>query len=115
LRDCRQARINGTALALANLMSLTDYPGQKDWPAFYGQSLSLVKCLVERKSPQAFVEFVDKSLEQGYTTGLREVYNISDMNELQRIWSQYISNAQLARAPSIPRSLDSRNVKELGQ
>ena len=117
LRDYRQARSSGTALPLANLMSLTDYPAQRDWPVFYGQSLSLVKCLVERKSPQAFVEFIDKSLEKDYATGLREVYSISDVDELRQVWSQYVSepDAQLARANSSPRNRDSRKIKDPGQ
>jgi hypothetical protein len=117
LRDCHLVRTSGTALPFASLMSLTDYPGQRDWPAFYGQSLSLVKCLVERKSPQAFVEFIDKSLEQDYAIGLREVYNISGVGELQQIWSQYVSrpDAQLARVHSSPRNCDSRKIKSPGK
>ncbi len=117
LRDYRRARTNGTAVTLARLMSLTDCPSQRDWPAFYGQSLSLVKCLVERKSPRAFVEFIEKSLGQDYATGLREVYNISGVNELQQIWSQHVSqsDAQLARAQGTLLNFDTRYIKDPGQ
>ena len=113
LRDYCRARANGAALPLTELMSLSDYPNHREWPVFYGQSLSLIKCLVERKSPQALVEFIDKSLERGYATGLREVYNINGMDELQQILSQYVaqSDAPFIRAPLSPRTSDARNIK----
>lgn len=95
LRDCHRALRNGTAFALMDLMSLTDYPDHRSWPAFYGQSLSLAKCLVERQSPRAFVDFIDKSLKYNYTTALREVYDIQDIARLQQIWSQYVSQCDV--------------------
>ncbi len=98
-------------------MSLNECPRQRDWPAFYGQSLSLVQCLVERKSPEAFVEFIEKSLEHDYATGLRAVYDIRGVDELQQIWSQYLSqsDAQFTRATGIPRNVNSRNIKDPGR
>jgi hypothetical protein len=91
LQDFHAERSKGTALPLERLMSLADYPGRREWPAFYGQSLSLVRFLVNRKSPQAFVEFVDKSLEKGQMAALQEVYGIRSVDELQRIWSRSLS------------------------
>ena len=95
-------------------MSLTDYPCQRDWPAFYGESLSLVQCLVKRKTPQAFVDFIGIALEKDYTSGLREVYNINGVFELQQIWSQYVSqaDAQLAIAPGVARNVSPRDIKD---
>ncbi len=93
LGDYRRGRTNGTALPLRQLLPLDNYPARPSLPSFYGQSLSLVKCLVERNSPQTFVEFVDQSLQHGYAVGLRDVYGISGTEELQRIWSQYVSRS----------------------
>ncbi len=90
LRDFDAARANGSALPLTRLMSLADYPGRCVWPTFYGESLSLVRFLVEQKSPQAFVEFIDKSRQQDQRTALRDVYGIRSVDELQQKWSQYI-------------------------
>jgi hypothetical protein len=110
LRDHRQAQANGSALPMATLLSLNDYPAQRDWPALYGQSLSLVKCLVERKSPQAFVAFIDKSLQTDCETGFREVYNIHGLNQLRQIWTQYWSHTELASAGSDPTRFNSSAV-----
>jgi hypothetical protein len=90
LQDFYAARSGGTLLPLERLMSLADYPGRREWPAFYGQSLSLVRFLVKRKSPQAFVQFVDKALQQDQTVALRDVYGVRSVDELQQKWSQHI-------------------------
>jgi hypothetical protein len=117
LRDCRRAVSDGTALNLSKLLTLTDYPDRREWPAFYGQSLSLVKCLVERESSQAFVEFVDTSLNQDCATGLREVYGIQTIDQLQQIWSQYESkyDPRLAQAIDVPRQRLLGKVKSRDQ
>jgi hypothetical protein len=113
LQDFYAARSTGTAFPLARLMSLADYPARRDWPTFYGQSLSLVKFLVERKSARAFVEFIHTSLQEGQEAALREVYGIYSVGDLDRIWSQYQvqPNAQFTHVSSMPRSNESSDIE----
>ena len=84
------------ALPLPRLLSLEDYPGQRHWPAFYGESLSLVRFLVECKSPRKFVDFVDKSLDRGYDAALRDVYGIGGVEELRQLWSRHVDQSELS-------------------
>jgi hypothetical protein len=112
LRDFYAARSAGAILPLARLMSLTDYPDRRDWPVFYGQSLSLVRFLVEQKSPQAFVQFIDKSLQHNQWIALRDVYGIRSADELQQKWSQHMiqPDARPVRVTSLLRDAASQSV-----
>ena len=84
--DLAQAFQRGTAFRLGQLLSASDYPAQDQWGTFYGQSVSLVKFLVERDSPTRFVEFLETAHTQGYASALQSVYQIADVATLERQW-----------------------------
>lgn len=68
------------------LIALTEYPAGAQRDAFYGQSASLVAFLIERDSPERFLEFVERGQKQGFERALAEVYAIRSLAELDSHW-----------------------------
>ena len=85
-RDLIAALNRGRAVRLAALLALDGYPQSPQMPAFYGQSLSLVEFLVERKGPLELQVFLQKAAKEGYLTALHETYGIRDLRHLERLW-----------------------------
>jgi hypothetical protein len=92
-RDLVQAFQRGTVFRLGQLLSATDYPAQNQWGAFYGQSVSLVKFLVERDSPARFVEFLETARKDGYASALQSIYHIADVAALERQWRRAVTES----------------------
>ncbi len=96
-RDCVAALRDGTALRVADLVRLEQFTSPSEVAAFYGQSQSLVQFLIDRRSPSRFVQFLTSSIDQGYDRALREVYEIEDTRQLEKLWQRYaLSKAALA-------------------
>lgn len=86
LRDyhvTRTGRVSGT---LTGFMTQRDYPCGHEIPAFYGRSVSLVRFLVDRKSPAEFVRFLHCAETRGYDAALRDCYGIDGAAALERQW-----------------------------
>jgi hypothetical protein len=90
-RDLVQSQMRGGSFRIGELMATEDYPEPQRMAAFYGQSTSLVRFFVYRKSPAAFIRFVEMARTSGYDTALREIYEINGVAELDNLWSQYAS------------------------
>jgi hypothetical protein len=88
--DLRFAHISRSTLRLVELLSLEGYPQPHQQAAFYGQSASIVRFLVERESPAEFVKFVQLAEELGYERALREQYRIEGVRDLETRWVRYV-------------------------
>jgi hypothetical protein len=100
-RDCRSALRDGTALRVIDLLRLEQFTAPQQVPAFYGQSLSLVRFLAEQDEPKRIVEFADAALEQGYDRALQQHYAIEDVAALERHWRDYAQKSTKAQTPVI--------------
>jgi hypothetical protein len=90
-RDCRQAIESGTAFRLAELLMLERFPRPDQVAAFYGQSLSLTRFLVERREqPGEFVRFVNHALEFGYDHAVKTHYGYDSVADLERDWRHQV-------------------------
>jgi hypothetical protein len=93
----------GQTLELRRLMNLKTYPEQRDFGAFYAQSVSVVQFLVQRKDPKTFVAFLKESLHHGYDAALARHYQLN-FDELETSWQQHFCNNQeaveVSRAPA---------------
>lgn len=89
-RDLRIAQGSRSALRVVELMSLEGYPRPEQQAAFYGQSASIVRYLVERDTPERFVNFVRSAARRGYEQALREDYQIDGVRELETRWARYV-------------------------
>ncbi|HTN77403.1 MAG TPA: hypothetical protein VL096_19225 [Pirellulaceae bacterium] len=89
LRDLRQAYYQRTSFRVVELFRVEGHPRADRIPAFYGQSLALVKLLVERDTPDKLLLFVDRSHEVGYDAALREIYKIDGVAELEQLWKTH--------------------------
>jgi hypothetical protein len=85
-RDLIAALNRGRAVRLAALLALDGYPQSPQMAAFYGQSLSLVEFLVERKGPLELQVFLQKAAKKGHSIALNETYGIRDLRHLERLW-----------------------------
>jgi Peptidase MA superfamily len=87
-RDLEKALAQRTTFHAAELLTMEEYPPLSRFGVFYGQSASLTKFLVARKSAQQFVEFLDRARNTGYDAALQECYGIAGVGELDRQWRQ---------------------------
>ncbi len=85
-RDCCHAVHNGTAFPLIELLTLERLSSAEQFPAFYGQSVSLVRFLAERDEPTKILPFVKLGIETGYAEALRTSYGIESVGQLQQLW-----------------------------
>jgi len=86
LLDLEAGYRNGATFRLAPFVSQSCYPSAEQIPVFYGQSVSLVKFLVDRKSAPDFVRFLHLAEKAGYGAALGEVYGIRGVRSLERDW-----------------------------
>ncbi|HUY87792.1 MAG TPA: hypothetical protein VMV10_03565 [Pirellulales bacterium] len=89
-RDLRIAQSSRSTLRLVELMALEGYPRPHQQAAFYGQSASIVRFLVERNTPERFVSFVRSAAKSGYEQALRDDYQINGIQELELRWARYV-------------------------
>lgn len=99
----------------AELLALADYPAADRRDAFYGESASLVAYLIERDSPERFLEFVQIGQKRGFDSALADVYHIKSLADLDARWrpqlldpgqSAELFAARIARITSGKQQLD---------
>lgn len=88
LRLLSRWRADGRLLPLRRLVEMQDYPSPERVPAFYAQSVSVVKFLVAEKGPQTFARFVRDGLRDGNVRALKRHYNW-DFADLERRWREH--------------------------
>jgi len=96
-RDCCHAVHSGTAFPLIELLTLDRLSSAGQFPAFYGQSVSLVRFLAERDESSKILPFVKRGLESGYGVALQTNYGIKSVGQLQRLWLDYVRTLQSRR------------------
>ena len=89
LRDCREAMVSAKAMPTSQLLALETFTSPEQMPAFYGQSLLLVKMLADQSSPATIIQFANDSLDQGTVAALKTHYEINGLDELERAWKAY--------------------------
>lgn len=104
LRDLSSGKRSGSTFRLVSFLGAGGYPSPDKMPVFYGQSVSLVKYLVERGSPADFVRFLHLADREGYDAALAEVYGLGDVNSLERKWL-----ASTFRGPNVLTAMTSQD------
>lgn len=89
-RDCHEAIMSGNAMSVYQIVTLDSFSSPGQMPAFYGQSLSLVRMLAERASPEKIVEFANDSLDRGMEVALKHHYSLGSIDELEKAWRNYV-------------------------
>ncbi len=88
LGDLQMACKTGGVLPLGEVLAENTALNGKRTLIFYGQSLSLVKFLVDRRTPAEFVRFVHLAGQAGYDAALRDCYGLNGVAELEQQWRQ---------------------------
>jgi hypothetical protein len=86
--DLEESITHRTTFDTGALLTLEEYPGANRIGAFYGQSASLVKFLVDQKNPRQFIDFVELAGKEGYDAALRDCYGLESARQLDRLWSR---------------------------
>lgn len=100
-RDCQHALHTGTALRMFDLLALDQLTSARQIPAFYGQSLSLVRFLAEQDEPQKVVVFSEVAMKKGYDHALQQCYGLDGVIALERKWRGY-AMATRQRSTRVP-------------
>lgn len=79
-----------TVFNARQLLDLQAYPSLERRNAFYGQSASLVRFLVERSGHSRFVTFMQSAQDKGYDAALKSIYGIDGVAQLDRLWSERV-------------------------
>jgi hypothetical protein len=77
------------SLRLVQLVGLQEYPAAGQG-VFYGQSVSLVRFLVEQGTPQQFTGFLRQAADAGYDAALRDSYRIDGIADLEDRWKKQV-------------------------
>ncbi len=85
-RDCMDAVSSKNALNLEELVRLEVFNSTSQVAAFYGQSLTLVRMLAQRKSTGSLIDFANDTIDSGIATALMRHYDIDGVRELERQW-----------------------------
>jgi len=99
-RDLTQGIASRAAFRVAELLTFESYPQPSRIPAFYGQSASLTACLAKRDDPSRFVEFLRRSLDDGYDKALRDIYHLDNVAQLEQLWHEQRLTLSTANAGS---------------
>jgi hypothetical protein len=97
LRDFHNGLRRGSSWRLAEFLSGEAALSREQIPVFYGQSLSLVKFLVDRKTPADFVSFLRRAREVGYDAALRDCYVLDGVADLERQWRRPLTGSKPTR------------------
>ena len=89
LAALERARDRGRVYRVRDLLRLRQPPRPDYRDAFYGQSVSLVRFLVQRETPLRFVEFAETAAEIGHDAALRTVYSIRNAEHLEQEWRSW--------------------------
>lgn len=84
--DFRRAWQSRRHYRVVELVSLEEYPSDRQITTFYGQSASLVRYLTARGRPSQFVDFIQRATTDGYDAALRAVYDIDGLAALEKAW-----------------------------
>ena len=94
-RDCRQALNDGSALRMVDLLNIERLTSARQVPAFYGQSLSLVRYFHNvHGEPGRLLKFAESAMRDGYDRALRLHYGIDGVADLERhmagsLWNRH--------------------------
>ncbi|MGC3967496.1 MAG: hypothetical protein QM775_09045 [Pirellulales bacterium] len=94
--DFRTAAARGSQFRLAELLGYTEYPDATRITAFYGQSASLVRFLIQFRTPADFSAFLKQAASYGYDAALRSTYGIDGVADLERRWQASVHAEELA-------------------
>src|SRR3954453_7390116 len=86
--DLARPLADGRLFKVDDLMRM-DYPEGKFWGLYYAQSVSLTRFLVEQATRAQFIQFVQRSQQNGAEAELRKIYKIDGFKDLQTRWLAY--------------------------
>lgn len=110
LRDLRTGYKRNAICPLAQFLSSASYPCRQNITVFYGQSLSMVQFLVDRKSPAEFLGFLRLAGQSGYDAALKSCYGIDGVADLEKQWRKSLSFPRIGCAASGKPSSNTTNT-----
>jgi hypothetical protein len=91
----------GRYIPLARLLTMRDYPA--DVAALYAEGYALTGYLIERRGRQAFVEFLERGMRDGWDPAITAVYGFKDTLHLEQAWRERLAR-EVPAAAARPRT-----------
>jgi hypothetical protein len=95
-RDCHDALRSGAALRMFELLTLEQFTSARQVPAFYGQSLLLVRFLATQGNHQKVIDFSEAAMDKGYDHALQQCYGIDGVVALEQRWRDFAMSTRQA-------------------
>ncbi len=99
LRDCLDSVAAGKNLPITTLVSLEQFTSADQLAPFYGQSLTLVLLLTEKRAAPVLIAFALDAKRGGYRDALRKHYQIEDLASLEQEWLVYVRRQTRSTLP----------------
>lgn len=99
-RDCLEAIATGRSLPLKELLQLEQFTSAEQVPAFYGQSLSLVRMLSDQSKPHTVIHFALDAMDIGIDKSLQKHFAVQNLGELEKRWKTSVGGGASASPPS---------------
>lgn len=92
----------GRMLPLRRLLPMQDYPDRDQIAAFYAESYSLTRFLVERKDGPTFLAFVKQGMRDGWDEAAHAHYRFRDVDALEETWRAGLPHPAVAPSADDP-------------
>ena len=89
LVNLRQNLSRGLTMPMAELVRTDRLPAQQFRDAFYGQSVALTSCLIQKSTPAEFADFLDDLQRLGLDQALKQYYQLNGLADLQTDWDRW--------------------------
>lgn len=91
--DLRAAWRSRPTYKAQDLMRVSALPAAALRDAFYGQSVTLVSYLIQKRGPAAFLQFVERLPNESPEAALAAVYGIARIADLDRDWRGWVERS----------------------
>lgn len=95
-----RARQMNRTYRVGELLQVNSPPEPRRRDAFYGQSAALADLLVARKTPAAFVNFLEQAQLEGYEAALRRTYGLRGIADLESLLAADLQKRSAAARPA---------------
>ena len=94
LADLRHALRHRPTYRLRELLSVRQLPPAHLRDAFYGQSLALTSCLIDRSTPQDFAEFLEACQSSSIDAALQQEFGLAGTESLEAEWRAWMRSPE---------------------
>lgn len=93
MADLRHALQHRSTYRIRDLLAVQQLPPVPLRDAYYGQSLALTSWMIQRTSPQRFLQFLQACEKMSVDEALRQKMGLEGIAELEREWGKWVQSS----------------------